>query len=363
MADQSPASARQAGTSWHSDGNRWIRTGPESFLQTRVILKPVIIMPGFRIPQPQGYKGSHPGRSLLPAAALGILLFLLALLVGRSLSTPPLKPSPEPSAAPDYSVLKSRVAAYLATLPGTNAVYFKDLASGCTFGINQNLPLPPASCIKVPVVLYLYQQVSEGKLHWYDRVPYVEVADYQSGAGALQLTARNGDTFSLRCLATVSITISDNIAHNMLVRYLRYDRVMSFIKNLGPHTTRPYGSAATTASDLGAFMEAVWRFSQEKPDPGGRLMDDLSHTIFHVGLPGELPTYLQVAHKEGSINGVANDMGIIYAKRPYLLVVMSKGITDEDSGFRNIARVSRMVYDYQQQLPAIKTDASPLYRQ
>ncbi len=44
-------------------------------------------------------------------------------------------------------------------------------------------------------------------------------------------------------------------------------------------------------------------------------------------------------------------MGIVFSKRPYILGVMSEGTADEDTGFSNIAEISRLVYDYQQQLP------------
>lgn len=291
-------------------------------------------------------------RTVLMTVSIAAIFLLLIALLGHRSGPEQLKPSSPLSGKPDYEPLRQEVINYLNTLPGTYGIYFKDLASGQTFGINENAPIPPASCIKVPVVLYLYRQVAAGKLQWADRFRYDRISDYQVGAGALQYTARDGDTFSLRCLATVAITISDNVAHNMLVRNLGYENVMNYLRSIAPNTTRPYGSAATTARDMGAVVEEVIRFARENPKLGGRLIDDLSHTIFHVGLPGKLPPKLQVAHKEGSINGVANDMGVVFANRPYILVVLSQGIADEDTGFRNIAEISRIVYNYQQRLPA-----------
>ena len=286
------------------------------------------------------------------------LFTVVAVFMSFAGSQPPLRAplSPPPPVAPgapqaDYDSLRQEIANYTATLPGTYSIYFKDLTSGQALGINESAPVPDASCIKVPVVLYLYEQVAAGKLSWKDRVAYQLAVDYESGAGALQLTTEDGNTFSLRCLATIAIIISDNIAHNMLVRYLGADNVMAFIKNIGgADTTRPYGSATTTAKDLGAFMEAVYHFAKQNPAQGRRLISDLGNTVFHVGLPGELPPDLLVAHKEGSISGGVNDMGIGFAKQPYILTVMSQGTSDEDTGFHDIAEISRLVYDYQQQL-------------
>lgn len=306
-------------------------------------------MPGDR-------KAPTPGRRKILAVVALLALVMLAFAVGRTVGPQALKPL---ASRPDYGELRKELADHLKTLPGTYGVYFKDLASGEEFGINERVPIPPASAIKLPVVLYLYEQVAKGELDWNDRVRYRKSTDYQDGAGDLQFTARDGDTYSLRCLATISMVISDNIAHNMLVRHLGYDNVMNFIRRLGPDTTRPFGSASTTARDMGAFLEELIDFASREPEQGARLLNDLAHTVYHVGLPGKLPPKLVVSHKEGSINGVATDVGIVFSRRPYILVVLSKGIPDEDTGFRNIAEISRIVYDYQQRLPAATVPGLP----
>ena len=302
------------------------------------------------------YKRNSYARFFTAVALFAVVIALMAFVGEHPPVRAPLPaPRPEatsPGAPPGYDPLKQAIMNYTAAQPGAFSVYFKDLTSGQEFGINENTPVPEASCIKVPVVLYLYEQVAAGKQGWWDRVAYQQAVDYESGAGALQMTAEDGNTFSLRCLATIAITISDNIAHNMLVRYFGPDNVMNFIKSIGgTDTTRPYGSATTTAKDLGAFMDAVYQFAQQNPAQGRRLISDLANSIFHIGLPGELPPDLVVAHKEGSISGVVNDMGIVFSQRPFILTMMSQGTTDEDTGFHNIAEISRIAYDYQQQLP------------
>lgn len=298
-----------------------------------------------------------PRRKRIYFLAALLTLVVLVFAAGQLIGPQSLKPL---AARPDYQSMKQEVESYLNTLPGTYGIYFKDLESGEVVGINEKEAIPPASTIKLPVVLYLYEQVAAGKLDWRDRVRYNKNTDYQGGAGDLQFSARHGDTYSLRCLAAISITLSDNIAHNMLVRHLGYDNVMEFIKRLGPDTTRPFGSASTTAADMGAFVEEAYKFAQSNPEQGGRFLNDLAHTIYHVGLPGKLPTKLVVPHKEGSIIGVATDAGIIFSRRPYILVVLSKGVSDEDTGFKNIAEISRIIYDHQQTLPAAKSLKLPI---
>lgn len=82
--------------------------------------------------------------------------------------------------------MHGQVANYLRELPGTYTLYFKDLDSGQKFGIREDEPIPPASSIKLPVVLYLYREVAAGRRNWKEKVRYEAAADYQEGAGILR---------------------------------------------------------------------------------------------------------------------------------------------------------------------------------
>ncbi|WP_044664517.1 serine hydrolase, partial [Syntrophaceticus schinkii] len=100
-------------------------------------------------------------RAYLVVALLAFVMLVFA--VGQIIGTQSLKPL---NPKPDYQPLQEEVAKFTATLPGTYGIYLKDLASGEEFGINEKTPIPPASTIKLPVVLYLYEQVAAGKLDW-----------------------------------------------------------------------------------------------------------------------------------------------------------------------------------------------------
>jgi len=249
--------------------------------------------------------------------------------------------------APDYTPLREELLRYLEGKQATYGIYFKDLASGAEFGINDREPIHAASTIKVPVVLYLNTLAAQGKVDWSDRVTYRSDPDYQGGAGILQFTARDGDSYSLRVLANLSITISDNIAYRMLVRYLGKENIAQFMRDLGGEVVFPDGTAMTTARDMGRYVQGVLDFARQHPELGRRLLDDMANPIYHVGLPGELPPYVTVAHKEGDIWGVTNDVGVVFGPRPYILCVLIKDMYDLDRGFAEIARISRIVYDYQ----------------
>lgn len=69
-------------------------------------------------------------------------------------------------------------------------------------------------------------------------------------------------------------------------------------------------------------------------------------TNFHDRLTVLLSKDVKVAHKTGNLIGVVHDVGIVFAKRPYIIVVMSKDVVSDEAANNAIARISKMVYDY-----------------
>ncbi len=247
---------------------------------------------------------------------------------------------------PSYAELKDELQDYVSGLGGQWGIFFKDLTSGKTFGINEDLPVPAASTVKVPVVLYVANLVSQGKLSWNERLTYNSDRDWRGGAGSLQFTAKDGDSFSMRELAEKAIVESDNVAWKMLERRLGVGNIAGFMRTLGGTVVYPGGQNISTARDMATYMEAALNFARSNAE-GEKLMYDLSHTIWNTGLNRFIGDRVEVGHKEGDITGVADDVGIIYADRPYILSIMSKGHDDVELGFEYIGRISQIVYDYQ----------------
>jgi len=288
-----------------------------------------------------------------PLGSLAIKEYVTGERVSRAASLPGYQTRGDvvlAAQAPDYTPLRQELLRYLDGKPATYGIYFKDLISGTEFGINDREPIHAASTIKVPVVLYLNTLAAQGKVKWEDRVTYRSDVDYQGGAGVLQFAARDGDRYSLRVLANLSVTVSDNIAYRMLVRYLGKEKIAQFMRSLGGEVVFPDGTAMTTARDMGRYIQAVLDFARQHPEPGKRLLDDMANPIYHIGLPGELPPYVTVAHKEGDVWGVTNDVGVVFGSRPYILCVLIKGVDDLDQGFAEIAHISKIVYDYQERV-------------
>lgn len=246
---------------------------------------------------------------------------------------------------PDYGPLKARVQKWVDSQPAQWGVYFKDLTSGKEFGVNERTAIPAASTVKVAVVLYASNLVSKGRLSWDERLTYYAERDWRSGAGTMQFTAKDGDSFSIRELCEKAIRDSDNVAWKMLERRLGKENLISFMWSLGGENVYPGGQNVSTPKDNAVYMEKALNFAKESPE-GGKLIFDLANTIWNTGLNRYIDEVV-VAHKEGDITGVADDVGIVFATHPYILSVMSQGHDDVEAGFELIGQLSRMIFDYQ----------------
>ena len=85
------------------------------------------------------------------------------------------------------------------------------------------------------------------------------------------------------------------------------------------------------------------------------LEDDLPRSIqmtlkgapWRDGFILSLPAGTPVAHKTGSITKIEHDAGIVYVpgRKPYVLVVLVRGIAEEARAHKLIADISRAVYE------------------
>lgn len=293
-------------------------------------------------------RGGRPGH----LAFCLVLLLVMAGLAGCPNGEEPLK-KPLPAAPlpePDYGPLRQELSQYIQGQGGRIGVYFCDIRSGASFGINEREPITAASSIKAPIVLYLLQQVADGKLSLEDMVVYQAATDYSDGAGVIQFFTQDGTRYSLGVLANLAISVSDNIAWKMLLRHLGKENIAAYFRSLGGETVYPGGANVSTARDLGIYLQAILDFAAAHPDLGNSLLAHMSHTIFdEEGIPPGVPDHVQVAHKVGTVTGVANDIGIVFlADRPYILCVMTEGVGQSvDDGFAVIAEISRRVYRFQ----------------
>ena len=103
----------------------------------------------------------------------------------------------------------------------------------------------------------------------------------------------------------------------------------------------------TSARDLSALLLAIERGQAASPGSTREMLDILARQELNTEIPAGLPPGTRVAHKTGWITGVLHDAAIVYppGRKPYVLVVLTKGIPDRAVARQLIQDISRMVWD------------------
>jgi len=268
------------------------------------------------------------------------------------------------SRAAAFAALQASIKEFTGSFNGRIGVYYINLKTGETFGVNEKAPFVAASSIKLGINTLLYKKVAEGAFKFTDMLAYDNRAypqgDMEPGTGTV-ISQPNGTQYSIRRTSQLSITISDNCATNMVIRKLGgIDAVVPYLTAISgevPYRTSitytdyagvsKSGRHRTSAKDLAMYAQNLYQLWQASPADYEPLIEDLESTVFTFGIQAKLPAAVKVAHKIGT-NGdwkTENDAGIVFAKEAYVLCVTTENAS-QAAGRDAVAEISLKVYNY-----------------
>ncbi len=254
----------------------------------------------------------------------------------------------------------AEVAVYLTTLDGKLGWSFRDTET-----------FHAASTMKVPVMIELFHQVKEGKIGLEDRIPItnqfrsiVDGSVYTLSAkddSEVELYQAEGQTRSLRELCELMITASSNLATNLLIETVGVKNIRSTVYHLGADGMNVLrgvedGKAfeknlnnTTTARGLGILLRTIADGTAVDPESSHAMIAILQRQKFNEGIPYGLPPGIPVAHKTGEITKIHHDAAIVFAKRPYVLVILVRGLADKKDSAALMSEISKSLYQATQQ--------------
>lgn len=242
--------------------------------------------------------------------------------------------------------------------PGRAAIAVKDLTTGYTSGYNMNEVMPAASTIKIPIMVEVFRQIEAGTFDLNRRVELLP-GDRDWGSGDIA-DSPVGSTFPVSTLLTQMITVSDNTAANMLIRLVGRRKINATMARLGlrhTHLGDYIRTAAwsvrttlrTTPADMVKLLTDMARNQLIDEWSSRQMIAILEHQEINTLLPEPLPE-IPIAHKTGSFDDTLNDVGIVYAAQPYVIAVLTTGLSSLGAGRQFIHRVSRVTYAHFLQL-------------
>jgi beta-lactamase class A len=240
-------------------------------------------------------------------------------------------------------------------LDGVLGVAIRDLSNQHTLLLNADELFPTASTIKIAVLAELYRQVQQGKLRFTDLYT-LEPSDLVGGSGITSALTPGLTRLTLRDVAALMISVSDNSAANVLIDRVGMDNVNQLLDSLGLMHTRlrrkmmDIKAAAEGRENVASPREIMLLL--EALYQGKVLNKQLTEDYFNLlsvpkagYISRELPEDLRIASKPGELEGVRNDCGVVFtAARPYVICVMSTYLRDERAGGDAIARISGETY-------------------
>jgi beta-lactamase class A len=263
--------------------------------------------------------------------------------------------------------LDGRVRALIAESGAEVGVAFRTLDGRSELLIDPDKSFHAASTMKVPVMIELFRQARAGTLSLDQPLrirnefrSIVDGSPYTLSEGDdsdREVYAAIGKTLTLRQLCEAMITVSSNFAANLLIERLGVDNIRRTVSALGAggmHVLRGVEdnkafekglNNATTARGLLVLFEklgvgqAVDRASDEA------MIAILKRQTFNEAIPAGVPEGTAVAHKTGTIARIHHDAGIVYGPRPYVLVILVRGIDDKKKSAALMTELSRLIFE------------------
>ncbi len=254
---------------------------------------------------------------------------------------------------------------------GIFAVAFIDLQTGKRLYRNADEKFHAASTIKTPVMIEVFNQARKGTLSLDDSLDVVNsfpsIIDgsmyslHASSDSEDSLYSRIGAKERIRTLVFRMITVSSNLAANLLIQKVGTKNVQHTMNILGVNDIRVMRGVedekafqagknnTVTAKSLAKLYEQLARKKILSRRASEDMLDILLHQKFANMIPARLPKAVTVAHKTGSSPGVQHDSGIVYLPdgRKYVLVVLSKNLLEQKNGISAIAQISKIMFDYE----------------
>jgi beta-lactamase class A len=271
----------------------------------------------------------------------------------------------------DTTTLRKSINAELSHHPeGEFAIAVKDLSNGETFFMNEKEKFHAASTMKTPVMIETYRQASIGKFRITDSIlvknefkSIVDGSRYSLDStddSEHDLYTRLGTTLSIYDVLHRMITMSSNLSTNLIIELVGAENVTATMRTFGANDIQVLRGVEdnkafekglnnmVTAYDLMLIMERIASDSAVDKAASEAMIGILLDQHFREKIAGKLPGDVKVASKSGSIVAVSHDSGIVFLPdgRKYVIVLLSRGVQDEQSVDNTLANVSKLIYDY-----------------
>jgi beta-lactamase class A len=250
------------------------------------------------------------------------------------------------------------------------AIAFRTLDGHLAYAVHDEESFHAASTMKIPVMIELFHQARQARLKLDDSL-LVKNQFHSLADGSLyaldpaddseaELYKAAGQTRSLGQLSELMITRSSNLATNLLIEKLGVDNIRATVHFLhadgmnvlrGVEDNKAFLKGlnnTTTARGLQQLMEAIAHGEALDQESSRQMIEILERQKFNEGIPAGLPPGTRVAHKTGEITKIHHDAAIVFAPKPFVLVILVRGLAETKDSAALMADITRQLYQASQ---------------
>ncbi|MCA5013168.1 MULTISPECIES: serine hydrolase [unclassified Enterococcus] len=260
-------------------------------------------------------------------------------LIQKGKYTPPLSKSYQQN---DYADKLKKVQHLLNTKYNSSSlgIYVMPANGTGSASINPNTEFVAASTGKLPGIYYTQKKLNSGAMKLSQPLLYTPQVNSFSGAyspagAGIMPKYADYQFYTVQTVLRNTIKYSDNVGANFLGYYSANQYDKPFLNEINALTGRNWTSWTLRASakQNAQLIQAIYKL-------GGVANQYLQDTVYD---DQRIPKYLpvKVGHKIGDVDDYRHDVAIVYAKKPYILSVMTKNYVS----YETISILSKDIYD------------------
>ncbi len=256
---------------------------------------------------------------------------------------------------------------------GEFAIAYKDLSSGNKILYNEKVNFHAASTMKTPLMIEVFNQIKKNKFNLYDSILVINqfksiVDDSFFSLSDIEDSEKDlyeylGEKKSIYSLVFDMITVSSNFATNLIIDYVGVENVNNTMRKIGANDINVLRGVedikafekglnnTTTAYDLMIIFEKLAEGEIIDKFSSRKMIEILLNQKYKDKIGLYLPKNARIASKDGIISSSVHDSGIIFLPdgRKYILVILSKNLSDVENASKLIAEISKLIYEHSYQ--------------
>lgn len=232
-----------------------------------------------------------------------------------------------------WSNLRKEILSKLKNMEGDVGFYFKNLVNGEVISYNDEKKFLAASIVKLPLLVAIFLMKEKGETSFDEKITIREDEKMPASGAIRYMTGEV--TLDVITLCKLMIVISDTTAANVLFKHYGAEKISRAFHELGLKDTqfnRAYFDSEKEKRginnyfvpwEIGNLLEKIYNRTLVSKEASKMIEDILLKQQINSKICGYLPMGFPVAHKTGEEENKTHDVGIVFAKEPFIVCFAS----------------------------------------